>query len=43
MYCTSCAYTHHDVTTFEIDRMANIKIEHLKNGTRLFHEIKIIN
>ena len=34
MYSTSCANTHHDVTTFEVDRMIkNLLIEKISQDT----------
>ena len=44
MYCIYCAYTHHDVLSFEVDGMVqnNLKNEYLKNGTLLFYGIKKI-
>ena len=42
MYLTSSTNTHHDVTTFEVDKLIqNIKNEYLENGT-FFHNIKKI-
>ena len=40
MYSTTCANTHHGVTTFERNGMVQ-NVIYLKNGTWLFHEIKI--